>query len=321
MPRTTITDRDFIKLFPLKGATALAAQCGTTERAIYARRTAIEHRFGIKLTPPNKEGGVAREAARRIAKEYPHRAALEVKNGLVIVGSDFHIWPGQESVALRAFKLLCKELKPSAVILNGDVLDFPKISRHPPIGWENTPSPIEEIEAAQDHLHEIAQACGRARKIWTLGNHDARFETRLATVASEYKGISGIHLSDHFPLWEKGWSVWINDSVVCKHRWKGGVHATHNNTVGSGKTMVTGHLHSQKVTPYTDYNGTRYGIDTGCVADPDHKAFLDYTEDAPKNWVSGFAVLKFKDSRLMQPELCSVWDSKSVQFRGEAIKV
>lgn len=321
MPRTTITDRDFIKLFPLKGATALAAQCGTTERAIYARRTAIEHRFGIKLTPPNKEGGVAREAAMRIAKEYPHRAALEVKNGLVIVGSDFHIWPGQESVALRAFKLLCKELKPSAVILNGDVLDFPKISRHPPIGWENTPSPIEEIEAAQDHLHEIAQACGRARKIWTLGNHDARFETRLATVASEYKGISGIHLSDHFPLWEKGWSVWINDSVVCKHRWKGGVHATHNNTVGSGKTMVTGHLHSQKVTPYTDYNGTRYGIDTGCVADPDHKAFLDYTEDAPKNWVSGFAVLKFKDSRLMQPELCSVWDSKSVQFRGEVIKV
>ena len=157
--------------------------------------------------------------------------------------------------------------------------------------------------------------------IWTLGNHDARFETRLATVASEYKGLNGIHLSDHFPIWEKGWSAWINDSVVCKHRWKGGVHATHNNTVGSGKTMITGHLHSQKVTPYTDYNGTRYGIDTGCVADVDHKAFLDYTEDGPKNWVSGFAVLKFRDGRMMYPELVSVWDAKSVQFRGDIIKV
>lgn len=321
MPRQKIADVDFIKLFPLKGAAALAKQANTTDRLVYAQRASIERRYGIKLSAPNRDGGVIREAEKRIATEYSHRATLEVKNGVVIVGSDFHIWPGGESVALRAFKKLCGDLKPSAVILNGDVLDFPKISRHPPIGWETAPSPIEEIEAAQDHLHDIAQACGRARKIWTLGNHDARFETRLATVASEYKGIKGIHLSDHFPLWEKGWSVWINDAVVCKHRWKGGVHATHNNTVGSGKTMVTGHLHSQKVTPYTDYNGTRYGIDTGCVADPDHKAFLDYTEDAPKNWVSGFAVLKFKDGKLMQPELCTVWDSKSVQFRGEIIRV
>ena len=321
MPRTPITDNDFIDIFQRKGATALAAQLGVTERGVYERRRSIERRHGIRLKPPHAAGGLVHDAEMRIAKEYPHRATLEVKNGLVIVGSDFHIWPGQESVALRAFKRLCKDLKPAAVILNGDVLDFPKISRHPPIGWESAPSPVEEIEAAQDHLHDIATAAGRARKIWTLGNHDARFERRLATVASEYRGISGIHLSDHFPLWEKGWSVWINDSVVCKHRWKGGVHATHNNTVGAGKTMVTGHLHSQKVTPYTDYNGTRYGIDTGCVADPDHKAFTDYTEDGPKNWVSGFAVLKFKDGRLMQPELCSVWDSKSVQFRGEVIRV
>src|SRR6478736_6978650 len=26
--------------------------------------------------------------------EYPHRASVAVKNGHVIVGSDFHIWPG-----------------------------------------------------------------------------------------------------------------------------------------------------------------------------------------------------------------------------------
>ena len=278
-----------------------------TERSVYSRRA--DH--FPHLAAPTKTPG----------KEYPHRATLDVKNGAVVVGSDFHIWPGAESTALRAFKRLCKDIKPQAVVLNGDVLDFPKISRHPPIGWETTPSPIEEIEAAQDHLNDIAQAVGKARKIWTLGNHDARFETRLATVASEYKGIKGIHLSDHFGLWEKGWSVWINNEIVCKHRWKGGVHATHNNTVGSGKTMVTGHLHSQKVTPYTDYNGMRYGIDTGCVADTDHKAFTDYTEDSPKNWVSGFAVLKFKDGRLMEPQLVKVWDETHVEYLGELIRV
>lgn len=305
------SDEEFVRLFQTLGATGTAKAIKCTERSVYKRRANLARYEAI--TAPNHQ---------TTTKEYPHRAQLDVKNGLVLVGSDFHIWPGSESVALRAFKKLAKELKPAAVILNGDVLDFPKISRHPPIGWERAPSPVEEIEAAQDHLNDIVQAIPRGcRKLWPLGNHDARFETRLATVASEYKGLKGIHLSDHFPLWEKGWSAWINNDVVVKHRWKGGVHATHNNAVGSGKTMVTGHLHSQKVTPYTDYNGTRYGIDTGCVADPDHKAFVDYTEDGPKNWVSGFAVLKFKDGRLMQPELCSVWSENSVQFRGEIIKV
>jgi hypothetical protein len=308
----TTTDEEFIALFDSLGATKTSKILGVLERNVYARRERLEKVHG-RITAPRNQS---------VTKEYSHRAQLDVKNGLVLVGSDFHIWPGSESVALRAFKKLAKDLKPAAFILNGDVLDFPKISRHPPIGWESAPSPIEEIEVAQEHLNDIVQAVPRGcRKIWTLGNHDARFETRLATVASEYRGIKGIHLADHFPLWEKGWSVWINNDVVCKHRWKGGVHATHNNAVGSGKTMVTGHLHSQKVSPFTDYNGTRYGIDTGCVADPDHKAFTDYTEDGPKNWVSGFAVLKFRDGRLMQPELCSVWDSKSVQFRGEIIKV
>ncbi|MDB5607766.1 MAG: hypothetical protein JWP25_4666 [Bradyrhizobium sp.] len=312
MPAASTTDQEFIAVFDSVGGKRASEILGTTERNVYARRARLEKIHG-RIVAPSKQGA---------AKEYPHRALMDLKNGVCIVGSDLHIWPGSESTALRALKKLCKDIRPSAVILNGDVLDFPKISRHPPIGWESAPSPVEEIEAAQDHLSDIVQAVPRGcRKIWTLGNHDARFETRLATVASEYRNIKGIHLSDHFPAWEKGWSVWINDSVVCKHRWKGGVHATHNNTVGAGKTMVTGHLHSQKVTPYTDYNGTRYGIDTGCVADPNHKAFTDYTEDGPKNWVSGFAVLKFKVGRLMQPELVSVWDEKSVQFRGEVVKV
>jgi hypothetical protein len=250
LPPATTTDQEFIEIFKAVGSKRASEILGTTERNVNYRRRRLEKISGT-IAPPTKQG---------TTKEYPHRAQLDVKNGLVLVGSDFHIWPGSESVALRAFKALCKELKPAAVILNGDVLDFPQISRHPPIGWESTPSPVQEIEAAQDHLNDIAQAAGRARKIWTLGNHDARFETRLATVASEYRNIKGIHLADHFPLWEKGWSAWINSDVVCKHRWKGGIHATHNNTVGAGKTMVTGHLHSQKVTPYTDYNGTRYGI-------------------------------------------------------------
>lgn len=221
---------------------------------------------------------------------------------------------------LRAFKKMVEDLQPAGIILNGDVLDFPKISRHPPIGWEKTPMPQEEIEAAQDHLSDIQRRGKRAKRSWTLGNHDARFETRLATVAPEFAKISGIHLHDHFPLWEKCWSTWINNEVVVKHRFKGGIHATHNNTMWSGKTMVTGHLHSAKVTPFTDYNGTRFGVDTGCVAETDAKQFTDYTEDNPLNWRSAFCVLTFKDGEMLWPELATKFSEDKFQFRGQVIK-
>lgn len=310
--RTNLSDADFISEFLLLGGTGLAKKYHVTERSVYARRAALSSRFDKHIPAPSDFGNV---------DDHPEHVDLTIKNGYVIVGSDFHIWPGVNGPALRAFKKLVDDIRPSAVILNGDVLDFPRISRHPPIGWENTPSPQQEIEAAQDHLSDIEKASRRARKIWTLGNHDSRFETKLATVAPEFAKVAGIHLKDHFALWEPGWLARINGNTVVKHRWKGGVHATHNNTVNSGVTMVTGHLHSQKVTPFTDYNGTRYGVDTGCVADPAHRAFTGYTEGNPLNWRSGFCLLHYIEGRLLEPQLVSVWDEKHVQYRGELIKV
>jgi len=302
-------DEEFIRLYKSIGPIATSRHLGCTERAVHQRRANLSRFIDIKA--PGKPG-----------MEYPQRTSLDIKNGCVIIGSDFHLWPGDESVSLRAFKKFCKDEKPAAVILNGDILDFPQISRHPPIGWQSTPTVLDEIEAAQDHLNDIVKAAPRGcHKIWNIGNHDCRFETRMATVASEFKGLKGTTLEDHFPIWKRGWSAWINNEVVTKHRFRGGIHAVYANTLNAGKTMVTGHLHSQKVTPFTDYNGTRYGVDVGCIAATDHQAFTDYTEDNPKNWISGFVVLTFKDGRLMYPELVSPWDENSIQFRGQVIKV
>lgn len=248
------------------------------------------------------------------------RYHLTVKDGTVVVFSDAHFQPGEHTAAYRALLKFVEVTKPSAVICNGDAFDGSSISKHSRIGWERRPSVKEELQACQDALGEIEKRT-KSKLIWCLGNHDARFETFLSSAAPQYEGVFGIHLKDHFPLWQPCWSCWINDDVVVKHRWKGGYHAAHNNAVSSGKTMVTGHLHSLKVTPYTDYNGTRYGVDTGCLADPDQSCFVDYTEDGPKNWRSGFVVLTFRGGKLLQPELVAVWDENHVQFRGDIIKV
>ena len=54
-------------------------------------------------------------------------------------------------------------------------------------------------------------------------------------------------------------AVFVNDDIVVKHRFKGGQHATFNNALWSGKTVITGHLHSQRVSPITDYWGNTLG--------------------------------------------------------------
>lgn len=316
MGKRVLSDPDFIREFEALGAKALGRKHGISERGVLSRRTRIEQRIQRQLTSPHTNTGTTRHNV-----AHPQRAEIEVCTGVVLVGSDAHYWPGDISPAHRAFVRFCKELKPQVVIMNGDAIDAATISRHAPIGWEKRPTLVDEIDAAKDRLAEIEKAAFRARKIWSLGNHDGRFETRIATVAPEYAKIHGVHLRDHFPLWAPCWSAWINNDVVVKHRFKGGMHAPQNNTLWSGRTMVTGHLHSAKVQPITDYNGTRYGVDTGCLASTDAKQFVDYTEDSPKNWRSGFCVLTFIEGRLLMPELVAVWDEDSVQFRGEIIRV
>ncbi len=138
--------------------------------------------------------------------DYPGRLALNIKNGTVIIGSDGHYWPGPATTAHRALVKFIKDLQPQAVIFNGDALDASTISRHPPIGWEKRPSLAEELEACKERMNEIILASPqRARKVWTLGNHDSSFETKLATVAPEFSGVPGIHLKDHFPDWMPSW--------------------------------------------------------------------------------------------------------------------
>jgi hypothetical protein len=261
------------------------------------------------------------EAATRVATATPikGRKELAVDNGCVIVFSDAHYWPGEPSTAHRALVEFCKRINPVAVVCNGDALDGAAISRFPSVNWASVPTVKEELEVCQERLSEIVDALRpETIKIWTLGNHDSRWSTRLAQVAPEFRDVHGVKLSDHFPAWSNAWSLWINNSVVIKHRFKSNPL---NSTLHAGLSTVTGHLHRAAVTPFTDYRGVRYGVDTGCLADIYHEAFQNYCEDNPRDWRAGFCVLTFVDGSLLMPELCLVWDENTVQWRGTLIPV
>lgn len=317
--RAVCSNERFIELIRQVGLHGAAKELGVSIRSVNFRRRNLENKLRIAINPPKTQDKLAEFGP---SEDYPHRIQVNVKDGVVLVGSDSHYFPGIVSTAHKAFVKFAKELKPDIIIKNGDELDFPGISRHAPIGWEKRPKVQTEIECTQERLSEIEDASRNSKLFWPLGNHDARFETRLATIAPEYAQVHGVHLKDHFPRWKPCWAVWVND-VVIKHRFRNGVHATRNNTLNAGKSMVTGHLHSLKVTPLSDYNGTRWGVDCGTMADPYGPQFVDYTEDSPKDWRSGFVVLTFHKGELLWPELCFVRDESKgeYEFRGKVYTV
>jgi hypothetical protein len=321
-----IGDTDFISLFESVGPAALARRLGyKSVRPVFGRRERLEEKIGRKIVAPKDTKALLRE----VGIENPARLHLKITDGEVLIGSDAHYWPGEASTAHRAFVKFCRDRKQKlrAVVMNGDELDGASISRHAPIGWEKRPALIEELDCVKDRLGEVEKIIGGACPLyWPLGNHDARLSTRLATMVPEYARVHGTQLKDHFPLWRPCWSLFINDDVVIKHRIRGGIHATRNNALVSGRTVVTGHLHSLKVTPLTDYNGTRWGVDCGTLLEPGigepwGDQVLNYTEDGPLDHRAGFVLLTFKDGKLLWPEQIWVRKRGEVEFRGEVILV
>ena len=312
VPHTqVIKDAQFIAEFTTIGPMEMSRKHGITTTGLFERRRRIEQREGISIKAPGRGGHVQQ------LDQHPASIKLGIENGHILIGSDSHYWPGIVTTAHRAFLEFAGEYKPKVIIKNGDEADFPQISRHAPIAWETRPKLSEEVDNLKAMLSEIEKVAPDARRIWPLGNHDSRFETRLATVAPEYANIHGVHLKDNFPKWEPCWATFVNDDLVVKHRYKGGMDATRNNALWSGRSMVTGHLHALQVRPLSDYNGTRWGVDCGTMADPYGPQFYNYTELNPLNWRSGFVLLTFIKGKLLWPEQIWVSGPGTVQFRGK----
>lgn len=312
------SEDEFIELWEKhKSAAAVARELKVAERNVHTRRRSIEARRGIKLDSEDRRLDFAVTIPQNGV-----RVTVDMEDGLIIVGSDAHYHPGIVSTAHRAFVKAIEELKPQMVVINGDAFDGAAISRHPRNGWEARPSVKQELEACQERMGEIEAAAGGAKLHWTWGNHDARFNARLSAHVPEMEGVMGMNLTEHFPRWRFSTSVMVNSHTQIKHRNYNGIHAAYNATVKSGVSTVNGHLHSLKVTPWTDLTGTRYGVDTGSLADVWGPQF-EYTEDGTRNHRSGFAVLTFWRGRLMPPELLEVIDEEQglVHFRGQTVKV
>lgn len=323
MSAPKLTDAEFLAAWERLGnAREVAALTGQQERVIHERRKRMEKRgYHLPTTRP-AAGYESRTTRFEGGWTFPREVGLEVHSGTVIVFSDAHYWPGEPTTAHKALIEVIRRVKPRAVIANGDVFDGASVTRHDPFGWSKQPTVREELDACIDRLSEIEQAIPKGcATVWNVGNHCVRFERKLVSKVPEFAGLGMLRLEDHFPAWDLRWSTLINPDgahpVMVKHRLAGGIHSAYNNTLRGGLSMVTGHTHLLEVKPWGDYRGRRWGIATGSLSDL-HGPQFEYHENSPSAACSGFAVLTFKDGKLIPPELVEVLDGQA-WFRGEVV--
>lgn len=329
-----VTDTEFETAWKICSGSprAVATYLQLSERNVYNRRRSlsVQGKSDLQTIPSfaGSKGYNGKEDHNWQVESTPYRQRVDytVRGGYAFFFGDCHWWPGEPSLANKALLILLKKLKPIFVAANGDVFDGASISRHEPLGWVTLPTVSEELGIVKQRLGEIRRAAPNAQLYLSPGNHCTRFDRRLATETAEFKDVVGFKIEDHLKDWPMAYVAVLNKDtqipVLVMHNFRGGVHAPWNNAVNAGSTIITGHLHSQNRTAHTTYFKTCYGVDHGLLADPDHAAF-SYTMGRPKNWRSGFCVMKFdKDGRHLPPELCEIqaYDGyKRAIWRGEVL--
>ena len=122
------------------------------------------------------------------------RVLIPIQDGCVFSVSDQHYMPGHEpSRSHRASVVLAKKLKPFCIISNGDAIDGASISRWPSSSFvesKGRPTVLAELNESAERLKDYERLGFVKFLVWNMGNHDARFETRLAEKVPEYAGVN-----------------------------------------------------------------------------------------------------------------------------------
>lgn len=114
----------------------------------------------------------------------------------VLVLSDIHI-PYHDEKALKSAVEFGKKVKPSIVLLNGDIGDFYGVSRH---SKDPRRELSQELDAIRQFLFWLRKEFPRARIIYKVGNHEDRLDRFLMQRAPELLGIAHFSIASflHF---------------------------------------------------------------------------------------------------------------------------
>lgn len=230
---------------------------------------------------------------------------LTLDTGLIVVGSDIH-FPYQDDKAVNAFIDFCTEHQPEVIVINGDVLDFYKLSRFSkdPAGK----NPKEEIEMCRDFFKTLKASCSKSQIYYTIGNHETRLEKYVLDYAPQVAclmdNVFQIIKTDELGIIGCA-SLLINNSIIFKH----------GNRLGSKSGLsaikeleahylsgATGHTH--RLAKFsTRKSGRRFfWFETGCLCTLDPEYMID------PDWEQGFVTIYIQDHKVISSHIHEIVD-------------
>jgi hypothetical protein len=228
------------------------------------------------------------------------------------------------------------EVEPDRVVLTGDTMDFPTISRHQDRrNWSATAQ--ECVDSAFRLLSDYRDAAPDAAMVKLRGNHDWRLEAELMGRAERMAYLApalrpGEEREPH--LYSVTRLLWLRElhidlAGVEGEDWRfgevqllPGVTVTHEppnekNGLRLARTNLAGHTHHQAIRRWTSYTDTgdpvvHQVVEVGCLCRT--REGLGY---APRpDWQPGLATVTIHDDGEHEVELAE-WRNGRLAWRGE----
>lgn len=302
---------DFCRRFPSHGNHTISRMLFEEHKAIFpsldAARSAVRYARGAmgnrpsrfkrapKATIPGKTDGFGSlpEGIRHFEEREPLTIAGPARIGVL---SDTHI-PFHDKTPLVAALELCRRMKPTHLVLNGDIADFFSVSF-----WEKDPRQRDlkkEIDTVREFLAVLRQQFRQARIIYKLGNHEERWERYLRVKAPELLGVEDFEIQRVLRFDDHGVEI-VRDcrpirvghlNIIHGHEFRWGIQSPVNPARGfymRGKECALGgHLHQTSSHNEKSMNDTVISCwSTGCLCDlkPDYSPI--------NKWNHGFATVE-----------------------------
>lgn len=245
---------------------------------------------------PNQAAGWVPEIPPSLAEDW---TPFEIKGPeRIAVLSDLH-FPYHSVETIEQWYEHAQEYEPSVILLNGDTLDFYRLSRfEKDPNKRNTEYEIECVEQFLDWL----QANFEAKIVWKDGNHDERWKKYLWNHAPEFASLDAFQLDQILHLNERGIDYVTDKRIIMA----GDLPILHGHEMqGSGGSInparlmgaklrssgLQGHCHrSSRYSERNPFGDFMKNWSTGCMCElhPDYArinrwnhgyAFVDVYED------------------------------------------
>ena len=231
----------------------------------------------------------------------------------IAVMGDLH-FPYQNNPSIHLALTRAKKNNCKVIYINGDLIDFHKISR-----WNHDPdsrSTVEEIEAANQFLDAVDDRFPKARKIFKFGNHDERFDHYIAANAAELFGLikEKASLPHLLELENRGWE-WIDDkrpahlgglTLIHGHEYPtpviGPVNAARGLFLRTKASAMVSHHHASSEHSETNIRGkliTTWSLGCLCDLHPMYARFNKWNHGAAEVELSASGEFQVENYRIL----------------------